>query len=521
MTSVNINIGANTPFALSETRVQKLMSGDTEGAKAMGLLDRFKDLFNHGAKQAALNELVGKFEASVGSDAVSRFRLLSDHLVNKSDVQLLDVGVDIRDHQGKAEVTFLVKGQPIKTLNLDHASVMAQLGVVVPSGPHANLPVHTQADWMANLKLGDQDASVGVTNESFSAGGVHKKVAIVGGKVSGLLRAEDSTGRTDFANEVRIQAHANDGRPELARYISTQRSLETVPEGLKSDGSYAVFDTFRPPVIQGELDKVLGELTPDQARSALAQTVDMLRVFYKSNVSHRDLHMHNLMVYRDEVDPSRLTMKAIDFGKSKVGEGVSQKHGLDDLRYMFNQTAIGAGDTVRRGYREAALHNPTIGYALPAAAGVLAAPILVAAAPVIVPAGLMAPELGSKVVKKVTDAVTVDTGAVPKHYPLHRLMAQISAGPTIGAEATSEARSQALGARAVESAQFKELLANVGNQLIKDLEYAENPDDLHFVHPDTLIDRAFQRAAATLDNAAVSLSAPAAPSGLSAHRLLV
>ena len=44
------------------------------------------------------------------------------------------------------------------------------------------------------------------------------------GQVIGLLRADDDTGKEDFTREQRMADHAQN-RPELARYISTQRKL--------------------------------------------------------------------------------------------------------------------------------------------------------------------------------------------------------------------------------------------------------------------------------------------------------
>jgi hypothetical protein len=67
---------------------------------------------------------------------------------------------------------------------------------------------------------------------------------------------------------------------------------------------------------------LVAELTPDRARSALAQIVDMPRVLYQSGLSHRNLHMHRLMVYRNKGDSNLITMKGIDFGKSKFSDGV-------------------------------------------------------------------------------------------------------------------------------------------------------------------------------------------------------
>ena len=68
--------------------------------------------------------------------------------------------------------------------------------------------------------------------------------AMVSGAPTGLLRAEDATGRDDFAREQRMHDHANQpGRQALKRSVSTQREPEpeNKPSSL-SEGSYAVFE---------------------------------------------------------------------------------------------------------------------------------------------------------------------------------------------------------------------------------------------------------------------------------------
>lgn len=448
-TSINVKINSQD-FALSQARVDRLLGGQTASARAMGLFDKFKDVvFHGGAKQAALDKLVSQFTEVDQKNPLAVFAQLSQHVVNKSDL-MVDVGPPHAD--GKAEVQFLVKGTPIGKAHLDRETAAAQLGKVLPTGAHGALPIQEQAQWLDAYKRPDEHATRGVIDDSFDAGGVHKKVAIVDGAVTGMLRAEDATGGEDFAREQAMHKHAHaPGREELARYVSTQRKLENgdVPH-LDSKKSYAVFDTYDPTQVSAhELDKDLVHLSPDQARSVLSQTVDMLRVLYQADVSHLDLHMHNLMVYRDKGDESRVTLKAIDFGKSEIrnrqtGEGLSKK--FDDLRYMFNRKASGLGDAIMRTARE------TAGF---------------------------------------------QANRVDKHYPLHRLMAQVSMGNDGGD----------LRARVAESAKFNELLDSVGDRLVQDLEQAEARP----AERDALVAGAFQRAARLLDEAAARLSAPPPP----------
>lgn len=62
MVTMNVRINDGN-LALSEARVDRLLRGDTDGAKAMGLFDRMKDVvLNGGAKQAALNALVDRLK---------------------------------------------------------------------------------------------------------------------------------------------------------------------------------------------------------------------------------------------------------------------------------------------------------------------------------------------------------------------------------------------------------------------------------------------------------------------------
>lgn len=450
--ATNINVKINDQaFALSQARVDRLLRGQTDAARAMGFFDKFKDVvFHGGAKQAALNNLVSQFADASPSDALGTFAELSKHVVNKSDLM---VDVSPPENDGKAKVQFLVKGTPISTEMLDHRTVAAQLGKALPPGVHGALPILEQAQWLDSHRRPDSDATRGVDDHSFGEGGVHKKVAMVSGAPTGLLRAEDDTGRGDFEREQRMHDHAEQtGRQELKRYVSTQRKLapENKPPNL-SQGSYAVFDTYDPQHVSAkELDKDLVNLKPDQARSVLNQTVDMLRVFYENDVSHRDLHMHNLMVFRDVNDPNHVTLKAIDFGKSQIGNsqagaGLSLDRKFDDLRYMFHRTASGIGDSVMRTARE------TVGF---------------------------------------------QEGRVDKHYPLHRLLGQLSLGP---------AGEGGLHARATESAKFNELLGSVGDQLLDDLRQAEAGPT---ANRDEKVSAAFQRAARVLDEAAVRLTLP-------------
>lgn len=441
--------GAQGTFGLSKARIDRLLEGDTQGARQMGLLDRIKDKFRSVSKQATLNALVDQLkDIPQGSQtrALAIFQRLSECVVHKGD---LSVAVSPANAQGMTQVDFLIQGEKLASLEMSRTAAMASLGRVdvqdlIHAGP---------ANWLDEAK--QESIPQDITPEQFKAGGVHKKVAILPdpetgkNRPVGLLRADDRTGAQDFDREQAMHDHAQQpDAADLHRYVSTQSRLEEhdLPPGLKgTDRSYAKFDIYDPIKVEsGELDTRLTQLTPTQARSVLAQTVDLLKVFYLHDVSHRDLHMHNLMVYQDRADPGNVVLKAIDFGKTQIGRRQDPSERLDDLRYMFNKKAIDFGDKVKRSYREAELPG-------------------------------------------------ANTASTHKHYPLHRLLAQSKLGNDGGT----------LDQRVSASAEFDELLNHVGQQLF---------DDLRATHLDrTGIETAFARAAYALDDAARRAAEPLPP----------
>ena len=88
MTSVNVNAGATTNFPLSQSRIQKILEGDFQGATEMGVIDR---LWNGSRKQDALNALGANFQKTDRNDPVLIFEELSKHLRNPTDLQLMNV----------------------------------------------------------------------------------------------------------------------------------------------------------------------------------------------------------------------------------------------------------------------------------------------------------------------------------------------------------------------------------------------------------------------------------------------
>jgi hypothetical protein len=338
--------------ALSEARLQRLVDGDSAAIRKMGWFDSFKDtVFHGGSKRAALTQLAQEFDASRGTSALDRFIRLAS-MAQPVDRSQFTVGLD-----GSADQSFVhyrIKDLTVKTEPLnppDRDVILARLGQVRDFNATDNA---RSADWLSAYERQDlSKARSEVTDADFGSGGVHKRFH----KESGILRAEDNVGESDFLKEAEIAQVASNS-PDVSRYVSTQKRIEshemaaTLPN-IQSDKAHAtvpLYDSAH--VHSNELDQEIGNLTSDQARSLLMQTVDMARVFYKSGIAHRDLHMHNLMVYRPQ-DPAegQITLKAIDFGKSKV-DVANEKDKLTDLKYLFHKEASRFGETTLRGARE-------------------------------------------------------------------------------------------------------------------------------------------------------------------------
>ena len=349
MDKINITVGSHSPLALSESRIQSLMSGDNAKAQQMGWFDSLKDTLFHGsAKKEALKQLVAEFEGAGGLSAFSKFEKIASY-ANKADLSQFTIHFSGEFQDPKIE--YRIKGQTIKQENITEQTknvIEARIGTVTREnvqGGHA-------VDWLSpHLKDTDQ-ARKALTDAHFQTGGVHKRFD----PASGVLRAEDTEGSNDFTKETALSKYANptDGEQtadqhDLTRYISTQRRIDP-PPGLDSSKTYAEVDIYdRAKVSGGELDTQIGKLSPSEASSVLMQVVDMSRVFYNNDVSHRDLHMHNLMVYKPvgEVE-SNITLKAIDFGKSKIGSDIKFEDKLTDIKYLFHKQATSSLETWKR-----------------------------------------------------------------------------------------------------------------------------------------------------------------------------
>lgn len=414
MDKINISFGLNQSLALSESRIQKFLDGNNAAAQKMGWFDTFKDqVFGGGAKQAALQQLAQEFDAAHGLSAFEKFERLAQYATAADRSQFT---VTNEGPQQAPNLTYSIKGTPVK-----HDQVSAQawstietrLGQVTGLGDMGH---PRAADWLGQHERQDLEAERNaVTDDAFREGGVHKRFD----PRSGVLRAEDNTGACDFDKERLVEERAATS-DSLARYVSTQKVLSEAEKsamlpGISSNKAHATVTLYdQAHVTSGELDRQIGTLSAREAHSVLMQTVDMARVFYQNGMSHQDLHMHNLMVHKP-VDQSQnnITLKAIDFGKSKVGV-TSESDRLNDVRYLFHkQASSGKLETMRRDARE---------------------------------------------------YFNYDMDKQAKHYPLHKLMGQC-ASAALGGQA------------ALAPNAFDEAISRAGDQLIAQLQHAETLDE--------------------------------------------
>lgn len=373
MDKINVNLGPAQPLALSESRIKNFLAGDNTAGQRMGWFDSVRDkLFNAGAKQAALQQLAQEFDASQGLTAFDKFERLAQYAAPADRSQFTVTRSGPHD---APRLQYRIKDTTVKRDEVTAPAwnvIETRLGRVTGLD---GLDTHA-ADWLGAHERQDlAGARALVRDDAFNEGGVHKRFD----PASGVLRAEDATGAADFVREQQIQQLA-DGREDLARYVSTQQPIapgamdQTLPliQSTKAHATVTLYDQQR--VQSGELDRQIDGLSAREAHSVLMQTVDMARVFYQSGVSHQDLHMHNLMVHKPrDGGQHNITLKAIDFGKSRTGV-TSESDRLNDVRYLFHKKASsGALETARRDARE------VLGY---------------------------------------------DLDKMTKHYPLHKLMAQ-------------------------------------------------------------------------------------------------
>ena len=182
-----------------------------------------------------------------------------------------------------------------------------------------------------------------LTNDSFKQGGVNKKVH----RETGTLRADTEVGVEDFARETELAEYAED-KPELAFYTSFQRIIDT-PEGLDTQYTYAEFDIYnKNNVASTELVGNILFLDRDDALDIALQMIEVANVMYSNRLSHRDLHMGNLIIHRIKGSDESF-LKVIDFGRVKYGKEF-EPYRYNDIRYLFKRKGESFGETFARNY---------------------------------------------------------------------------------------------------------------------------------------------------------------------------
>ena len=109
------------------------------------------------------------------------------------------------------------------------------------------------------------------------------------------------------------------------------------------------YDLYDEKVKTSELVKYIGSqdihLSTQQKQQLANQLIDMLKVLFTNKVSHRDLHMENILVR--ELD-SQVYTQLIDFGRTAYGEQDFSKHKYDDIKYLFNKEGAHLWETAGR-----------------------------------------------------------------------------------------------------------------------------------------------------------------------------
>ncbi|CAM3678372.1 lipopolysaccharide kinase InaA family protein [Vibrio aquimaris] len=176
----------------------------------------------------------------------------------------------------------------------------------------------------------------------YAFGGKNKEV----NKKHGYLHAITDTGKKDFALEAGLSKYCA-GKKELEAIVSLQKPVAGLDKSIQGD--YAQFDLYDEKVKTSELVKYIGlqdiQLGTEQKQQLANQLIDMLKVLFTNKVSHRDLHMENILVR--ELD-SQVYTQLIDFGRTVYGEQDFSKHKYDDIKYLFNKEGAHLGETVGR-----------------------------------------------------------------------------------------------------------------------------------------------------------------------------
>lgn len=339
MMSSSIRFDAARPtFSLSNERLTHMLSGDLQTATHMGLWDKFKDLFRADKKQDALNALFTLVDCQGPARSFHAFNALA-RMATPDNRTLFTIAVEPNQDGGK--ISYSINGQVVKAEQVSPEAremILAHLGA-----PLDARQVKAQASSLEDHRLDAAPGMASLVDDDFGAGGVHKRFHAG----TGVLQARDDVGRADFVREGELETYAA-SRPDLQHYVSMQQTIDA-PQGVNPSFAYARVAQYDPQrIVSRELDASLAGLSPEQARSLAAQLVDMARTFYGNQVSHRDLHMQNLLVHRRTEDGA-VFLKAIDFGRARFDSEFEAER-FNDIDYLFNREGCSLAETVGRNY---------------------------------------------------------------------------------------------------------------------------------------------------------------------------
>ncbi|KML40461.1 hypothetical protein VL15_38145 [Burkholderia cepacia] len=316
-----------------------MMSGDQKISTHMGLWDKFKDLFRVEKKQDALDRLFKLMNVESPLNAFHSFNLLAQ-LATASNRTLFTTVTT--QNQDNCHVSFCIDGVVVRAMQVsaqEKSLILLDLGESTDASY-----VQTQASSLEDYQLYVTPENLALLVDSdFAFGGVHKRF----NADTGVLQAQDDVGCADFEREKQV-AEYTCNREHLQRYVSTQQPI-AAPRNVNPNFAYAKVIRYDPKhIVSHELDASLATLSPDQARSVAAQLVDMVRAFYCNRLSHRDLHMQNLLVHKREEDGS-VFLKAIDFGRARFDQDFEAER-FNDIDYLFDRKGCSLAETVGRNF---------------------------------------------------------------------------------------------------------------------------------------------------------------------------
>lgn len=330
---------ARPALVLTGKNVAGMISGDEKAATRMNLWGKIKDLFRTEKKEDALKALFRVLDSEAPVRSFHAFTQLG-RMATDANRTLFSVAVKPNEDGG--EVRYSVNGHVVKAERVssqERDMILTLMGTPM-CAEDARVQVSSLDDYRLETDLGVLFLQTG----DFASGGAHKRFAAH----AGVLQARDDIGREDFVRESQLATYA-ESRPDLQNYVSTQQPI-AAPPGVDAKFAYARVAQYDPQhIVCSELDAGLNTLSLDQARSVVVQLVDMVRTFYGHKVSHRDLHMQNLLLHTRREDGA-VFLKAIDFGRAQFGEGFVEAERFNDIDYLFGRVGCSFAETVGRNY---------------------------------------------------------------------------------------------------------------------------------------------------------------------------